>query len=67
MEHHHFSAQMKQLLKRGYSIEDARNLIGAPQEVVDRVIIELQQEQLCEEKVLLNQHNQAKYAMGLHF
>ncbi|QEQ95568.1 hypothetical protein [Neptunomonas concharum] len=65
MENHHLSAQLKQLLKRGYSIEDVKNLVTAPRAIVDQAILEFQLEQQTARQLEASQQNQARYAMGL--
>lgn len=65
MENHHISTQLKQLLKRGYSIEDARTLLNAPEALVDKVILEYLDTQNLEQQTLLSQQSQARYAMML--
>lgn len=67
MEHHHISAQLKQLLKQGYSIEDIRNLIVAPRNILDTAIQEFLNEQKSESSLIMSQQNQASYAMGLKY
>ncbi len=67
MEYHHISAQLKQLLKQGYSIEDIRNLVVAPRSILDTAITEFLNEQKSEANLILSQQSQASYAMGLKY
>ncbi|MBQ0832858.1 hypothetical protein [Marinobacter sp.] len=65
MEHHHISVQLKQLLKRGYSINDAQNLLTAPREVIEQATRDCIADKYVAQRTLLSQHHQARYAMGL--
>ena len=58
-------AQLKQLLKRGYSEIDVANLAVAPKHLLDQAIAEFHAEQRLSEETLKTQHNQASYAMRL--
>ncbi|WP_299180010.1 hypothetical protein [uncultured Neptuniibacter sp.] len=57
--------QLKQLLKRGYSEHDVRNLAIAPKQVIDQAINEFHAEQRVHDHTLQIQHNQASFAMRL--
>lgn len=57
--------QLKQLLKRGYSEIDVRNLAIAPKHLVDQAITEFNTDQRCSDHTLRIQHNQASFAMRL--
>ncbi|WP_028467936.1 hypothetical protein [Neptunomonas japonica] len=65
MEHHHIGVQLKQLLKRGYSITDAKKLLKAPLDISEKTIREVMADNSSEQKALLSQRNQASYAMRL--
>ena len=65
MEHHHVSVQLKQLLKRGYSITDAQQQLRAPRDITEAAIREVMADKHSEQKALLSQRNQASYAMRL--
>lgn len=65
MEKEHLSAQLKQLLSRGYSISDVRNIVTAPKALVDQAILEYQNESQHAEQNLRTQRHQAEYAMHL--
>ncbi|MBR9827193.1 MAG: hypothetical protein GYB41_00845 [Oceanospirillales bacterium] len=58
------TAQLKQLLNRGYSIEDVRNLVAVPHEVLEQAIREhrLQERSRCHDRLL---QGQAEFAMRL--
>ncbi|WP_286240212.1 hypothetical protein [Neptuniibacter halophilus] len=58
-------AQLKQLLKRGYSEIDVRNLAVAPKHLVDQAIAEYNADQKFNQQTLRVQHNQASFAMRL--
>lgn len=57
--------QLKQLLKRGYSEIDVRNLAIAPKHLVDQAIAEFHADQNIADQALRVQHNQASFAMRL--
>lgn len=58
------TAQLKQLLKHGYSVDDLRNLVTAPREVLEQAIHEHHlQEQARHQNRLLQ--GQAEFAMRL--
>lgn len=59
------TTQLKQLLKRGYSEMDVRNLALAPKNIVDQAIAEFHAEERIHEKTIQIQHNQANFAMRL--
>lgn len=40
MSAHQLTAQLRQLLDRGYSIEDVRNLVAVPHEILEQAIRE---------------------------
>lgn len=65
MDHHHISVQLKQLLKRGYSMTDARKLLNCPQDMTEQVALELVAGKHSEQRALHSQYHQARYAMGL--
>ncbi|BBB28369.1 hypothetical protein [Neptunomonas japonica] len=65
MEHHHIGVQLKQLLKRGYSINDAKKLLKAPLDITEKAMHEVMADNNSEQKALLSQRNQARYAMRL--
>lgn len=65
MDHHHLSAQLKQLLKRGYSLDDIRRQISAPAGQLDLAIQNYLSEQSSEARTLSSQQHQAFYAMRL--
>ncbi|MGY8871977.1 MAG: hypothetical protein ACKVJE_16180 [Pseudomonadales bacterium] len=65
MEHHHIGVQLKQLLKRGYSITDAQKLLRAPLDITEAAMREVMADKSSEQKSLLSQRNQANYAMRL--
>lgn len=57
--------QLKQLLKRGYSELDVRNLAIAPKHMVDQAIAEFHADQRITDHTIQVQHNQANFAMRL--
>lgn len=59
------TAQLKQLLKRGYSAEDLRNLVMAPHEVLEQAIREHRQQEQERHRNRLLQQGQADFAMRL--
>ncbi|WP_293268278.1 hypothetical protein [Neptunomonas sp.] len=65
MEHHHIGVQLKQLLKRGYSISDAKKQLRAPLDISEEVIREVMADKQSEQTILRSQCNQAYYAMRL--
>lgn len=65
MAHHDLSTQLKQLLKRGYSIEDIRNLVIAPRAELERAILDFEHQQRLERQQARNLRGQADFAMGL--
>lgn len=65
MTDNNLKTQLKQLLKRGYSEIDVRNLAIAPLHLVDQAITEFHAEQRLLEQNLQIQHNQASFAMRL--
>ncbi|NVK41849.1 MAG: hypothetical protein HWE39_11455 [Oceanospirillaceae bacterium] len=65
MTHHDLNAQLKQLLKRGYSIDDVRNLIIAPRAELEQAILEYQHQQRRERQQARVLRGQADFAMGL--
>lgn len=65
MEHHHISVQLKQLLKRGYSMADAKKLLNGPQDITEQAGLELVASKHSEQRALHSQYHQARYAMGL--
>ncbi|SFF87595.1 hypothetical protein [Neptunomonas qingdaonensis] len=65
MEHHHISVQLTQLLKRGYSMSDAKNLLNVPQEITEQAGVELVASKHSELRALHSQYHQARYAMRL--
>lgn len=65
MTHHDLNAQLKQLLKRGYSIEDIRSLIIAPRAELEQAILEYQHQQRQERQQARVLRGQADFAMGL--
>ncbi|RVU29949.1 hypothetical protein [Neptunomonas marina] len=67
MDHHQLSAQLKQLLKRGYSIDDAKQMITAPTTMLEQVVSEYLAEQAIAQRNMVSQQNQANYAMGLRY
>jgi len=58
------TAQLKQLLNRGYSVDDLRNLVTAPHEVLEQAIREhhLQEQSRHQNRLL---QGQADFAMRL--
>ncbi|MBP0050072.1 hypothetical protein H9C73_15190 [Marinobacterium sp. AK62] len=60
----HLTAQLRQLLDRGYSIEDVRNLVAVPHEVLEQAIREhrLQERSRRHDRLL---QGQADFAMRL--
>jgi len=60
----HLTAQLKQLLNRGYSVDDVRNLVTAPHEVLEQAIHEhrLQEHSRRHDRLL---QGQAEFAMRL--
>ena len=65
MTENNLKAQLKQLLKRGYSELDVVNMSIAPKAIVDQAIAEFKADQNLAQKTLKTQHNQASYAMRL--
>jgi len=65
MEKHHIIGQLKQLLRRGYSIDDVRNLAIGPRALVEQAILEYQSQQAQEEKIERPLRQQAEFAMYL--
>ncbi len=65
MTENNLKAQLKQLLKRGYSEIDVRNLAIAPKNLVDQAIAEFHADQRMNDHTLQIQHNQASFAMRL--
>lgn len=58
------TAQLKQLLDRGYSIEDIRNLVTAPHEVLEQALHEHHLQERSRRHARLLQ-GQANFAMQL--
>jgi len=58
-------AQLKQLLKLGYSAEDIQNISEAPTPLLNQALSEYQAEQHIEQQVAQIQHQQARFAMKL--
>lgn len=65
MTHQDLSVQIKQLLKRGYSIDDVRKLVIAPHLELERAILEFQHQQKLEQHQARTLRGQADFAMGL--
>ncbi|WP_372738807.1 hypothetical protein [Neptunomonas sp.] len=65
MEHHHISVQLTQLLKRGYSMTDAKKLLNGPQEITEQAGVELVASKQSQQRALHSQYHQARYAMRL--
>lgn len=65
MDHQDLSAQLKQLLKRGYSLDDIRNLVIAPRPVLERAIREFEHQSRAERHQSRMLQRQADYAMRL--
>ncbi|MGB0466259.1 MAG: hypothetical protein ACPGF7_01855 [Pontibacterium sp.] len=65
MEKIQVAAQFKQLLSRGYSVQDIRNLLTAPKTLVDQIIFEYQGEIRTARQNRRIQRTQAEYAMRL--
>lgn len=65
MEHHHLSVQLKQLLKRGYSMLEAEKLLNSPREITEQAVRELLANKHSEQRTLHSQQQQARYAMRL--
>lgn len=65
MTENNLKSQLKQLLKRGYSEVDVRNLAMAPKHIVDEAIAEFDADMMQEEQTSKVQHNQASFAMSL--
>lgn len=63
MEQQILVAQLKQLLRSGYSIEDIRSLMTGPKVLVDQAILEYKQQSAANEKSLNPIRCQAQYAM----
>ncbi|MBS98753.1 MAG: hypothetical protein CMI01_08755 [Oceanospirillaceae bacterium] len=61
---HHFTNDLQQLLKRGYSADDLRTVLSAPADLVDRAVLQYREEiqQRQHDRKL---HSQATYAMRL--
>ncbi|MBV0932356.1 hypothetical protein [Marinobacterium weihaiense] len=60
----HLTAQLRQLLERGYSIEDVRNLVAAPHDILEQAIREhrLQERSRRHDRLI---QGQADFAMRL--
>lgn len=60
----HLTAQLKQLLNHGYSVDDVRNLVTAPHEILEQAIREhrMQERTRCHDRLL---QGQAEFAMRL--
>ena len=65
MKENKLKEQLKQLLKRGYSEIDVRNLAMAPVHIVDQAIAEYKADLISEQQTSRIQHNQASLAMSL--
>lgn len=65
MTEHNLKGQLKQLLKRGYSEIDVRNLAMAPKHIVDEAVSEFDADMNHEQQTSKIQHNQASFAMSL--
>lgn len=65
MTENNLKNQLKQLLKRGYSEIDVRNLAMAPAHIVDQAVTEYHSDLNFEEQTSKVQHNQASFAMSL--
>ena len=65
MEHHRISVQLKQLLKRGYSMTEATKLLNGPQDITEQAVLELVASKHSEQRALHIPYNQARYAMRL--
>ncbi|MBY4677384.1 hypothetical protein [Marinobacterium arenosum] len=65
MEKQHLVAQLKQLLRSGYSIDDVRNLVIGPRILVEQAIAEYQAQSLQREQQQRPLRQQAEYAMYL--
>lgn len=63
MEKQQMIAQLKQLLKSGYSIEDVRNLMIGPKIIIDQAIAEYEHQNSLKEKSLKPLRQQAQFAM----
>lgn len=67
MKEINLTTQLKQLLKRGYSEMEVRNLAIAPKHIVEQAITEFRAEQHIHDKTIQLQHNQASFAMRLGY
>jgi len=65
MHDNNLKTQLKQLLNRGYSEIDVRNLSIAPKHLVDQAIAEFNADLRMQQQTLQTQHNQASFAMRL--
>ncbi|WP_027858973.1 hypothetical protein [Marinobacterium jannaschii] len=65
MTHHHLKAQLEQLLRDGYSIEDIRSLVTAPKNLMDQAIAAHKSDRVAQKKARNLQRSQAEYAMCL--
>lgn len=65
MDKMHLSAQLKQLMSRGYSINDVTHMLTAPKNLIDQVVAEYQQEHSSHRQNMNIQRQQAEYAMHL--
>ena len=65
MDKMHLQAQLKQLLSRGYTLNDVRHLLSAPKSLLEQVITEHQQEHNAIQQNMSIQRQQAEYAMHL--
>lgn len=65
MDKMHIQAQLKQLLSRGYTINDVRQMLTAPKNLLEQVIAEYQQERNFNQQNMTIQRQQAEYAMHL--
>lgn len=65
MDKMHLQAQLKQLLSRGYTINDVRHMLTAPKNLLEQVIAEYQQEHHFNQQNMSIQRQQAEYAMHL--
>lgn len=65
MDKMHLQAQLKQLLSRGYTINDVRQMLTAPKNLLDQVIAEYQRDHSFNQQNMNIQRQQAEYAMHL--
>lgn len=56
-------AQLKQLLRSGYSIDDVRNLVIGPRAMVEKAILEYQAQSQQKEQAQRPLRQQAQFAM----